>query len=320
MSDPVKTPINIGAYKSPHSGIGVEYAPMGSVADYPTPILHEVGYLPENQTWNFPRVLSPFWRILYNFSPGHQIQLEGVVYELEPGHILMIPSHRLLHCMSHGTVSTFWVHFSMPYNVAPKQPIPILLKPEPEELEIIRRITGMIEGERRSEPAKKVFHPAMALLHLLLERAGIAWQIKLPPILSHVLEFIESHLNEKLSNACLAKEACMSIETLGRLFRKQLHVSPAQYVNQIRIRQAGQMLEQSEMPIDKIAEATGFPNRAYFSRVFKQTTAVSPAAYRVQFLAHRKQFKKPPPHHNEHHGLVTKENKGIYNATIRISN
>ena len=130
VSYPVKIRKNVGAYTTPYSGVGVEYAPLGATSNEAAPLLHEVGYQPQNKEWNFPSVLSPFWRACYNLDSGHKILLEGVEYELGPEHILIIPEHQLFHCISHGTARTFWIHFSMPGKAEFKQHAPILLKPE----------------------------------------------------------------------------------------------------------------------------------------------------------------------------------------------
>lgn len=158
-------------------------------------------------------------------------------------------------------------------------------------MRIINNISQQIEQGLESELNARIFHSTLALLHLLLARADIAWKPPQPDSLARLTEFIKSHLNEKVSNQRLAKEAGMSVKSLSRLFRDHLHVSPAQYVSNARIGHACQMLEQTEMTIDSIAESTGFPNRAYFSRVFKQVSTLSPAEFRTRKKRHRAQSK-----------------------------
>jgi transcriptional regulator GlxA family with amidase domain len=48
----------------------------------------------------------------------------------------------------------------------------------------------------------------------------------------------------------------------------------------MRIREAARLLLQTDKTIDAIAELTGFPNRAYFSRVFRQVIDEAPARFR----------------------------------------
>jgi transcriptional regulator GlxA family with amidase domain len=56
----------------------------------------------------------------------------------------------------------------------------------------------------------------------------------------------------------------------------------ARYVTEMRVREAAKLLLQTDASIDAIAEQTGFPNRAHFSRVFKQVTGAAPAGFRRQ--------------------------------------
>jgi transcriptional regulator GlxA family with amidase domain len=92
--------------------------------------------------------------------------------------------------------------------------------------------------------------------------------------------YIESRLSGKLTSQELARSAGMSVAGFNRAFRRHLGISPGRYVTEMRVREAARLLLRSEETIDTIADKTGFPNRAYFSRVFKQVTSEAPAAFR----------------------------------------
>ena len=55
------------------------------------------------------------------------------------------------------------------------------------------------------------------------------------------------------------------------------------YVTKVRVSKAATLLSGSKLSIDEIAEQTGFPNRYYFSRVFKKMTNHSPADFRSNY-------------------------------------
>ena len=78
----------------------------------------------------------------------------------------------------------------------------------------------------------------------------------------------------------LAKKAGLSLAGFNRLFRRYFGTSPARYVTETRVREAARLLLQSNETIDSIADKTGFPNRAYFSRIFKTVTDLPPAEFR----------------------------------------
>lgn len=288
MSYSVTEKKNVGAYGAPHSGVGLEFAPLDASPVYPTILLHETGFLTENREWNFPGVLSPFWRVYHCLNEGHRIRLNGKTYDLAPEQIFVIPDHQLFHCEGqHNKVRSFWLHFSTSMQVADSQDIPIILQKTPDDERMMNQLISALQKESSLTEKNIIFHHAHALIHQLLARTNIEWKKPPPAILIKLQDYIEAHLAEKLPNEKLAQTANMSIETLGRLFRAHLNMPPARYVTQKRISTAGHMLEQTDMSIELIAEQTGFPNRAYFSRVFKQVTALSPAAFRARIQIHR---------------------------------
>ena len=98
--------------------------------------------------------------------------------------------------------------------------------------------------------------------------------------MARVRDHIETHLSSVISNPSLARLAGLGVEGFVRSFRRHFGTTPAQYIREVRIRESSHLLLQTDETIDATAEKTGFPNRAYFSRVFKAITGKSPAAFR----------------------------------------
>lgn len=288
VSNSKKKQISVGAYSKPYSGVGVEFNPLGVNDATLNPSLHETGYLPNNSKWNFPAVLSPFWRIYYNLDGGHRIFVNDEPHELEPGLLFVIPGQIFIHCNGEKPVRHFWMAFSVPSRwVDLLQPLPIKLEPAAEEKALIDGISSHIEDCRDSPDKEMVYHRSMALLHLLFARLEILWKPPFPVSFSALLDFIDHHAHETMPNQTLARKAGMSIATLCRAFQNHLHTTPANYVNQVRISKAVHLLEQTELGMEEIADQLGFPNRAYFSRVFKKVTTLSPAEFRKRKAIHR---------------------------------
>lgn len=65
-----------------------------------------------------------------------------------------------------------------------------------------------------------------------------------------------------------------------RVFKEKMQLSPLAYRNHYRIKIAQDLLARSNLPIYRIAEETGFDSTEYFSKVFRNITGLSPAAYR----------------------------------------
>ncbi|AQT69189.1 Arabinose operon regulatory protein [Anaerohalosphaera lusitana] len=280
MSDSALKRINVGAYDKPFSGVGIEYYPLGGEFDHTGLLIHEVGFLPRNSNWNFPGVFSPFWRLYYNSEPGHGISFQGDFYHLKPDHLMLIPNHQLFHCLGKNPVPTFWMAFSTDRLISPIQKTPILLKPTSTTRSLIEDIKGLIVRNTYYSPTDQIYRNSLALLNVVIANTDIDWKKENPAMLNKLLDYIATNCDKQLSNSHLAQVACMSIEGLSKMFRTHMGTSPAAYVTQIRIKQASYLLLNTSESIDRIAEKTGFPNRNYFSRVFKKISNQSPAQFR----------------------------------------
>lgn len=95
------------------------------------------------------------------------------------------------------------------------------------------------------------------------------------------MKYIDGHFDDPaLSNATLARECKISEVYFRRLFVRQFDLSPKQYVIELRIRKAKQLLSEGALKISAVSEACGFSNPYHFCRVFKERTGLTPTEYR----------------------------------------
>lgn len=282
MSEPSISHVNVGAYDRPFSGVGIEFDPLGSEPGRSGIILHETGYLPVNEDWNFPGVFSPFWRLYYNSNRGHCLVIDDYSVELTPDHIVLVPPRCLFHCLGRNRVSTNWIHFSFTRRLHRDIAPPVLLAPRDTELCLLRDLRNLILDDKDWQPTQAIYRNSLALLQVVISRPELQWQPPLPENLEKVRRYIDGHLAARLTSVALAKMAGSSLAGFGRAFRRHFDASPAVYVTQTRVREAARLLLHTEESIEQVAEQTGFPNRAYFSRVFKRVTNESPARFRTR--------------------------------------
>jgi AraC family transcriptional regulator, transcriptional activator FtrA len=101
--------------------------------------------------------------------------------------------------------------------------------------------------------------------------------------LAPLLDWTDEHLHGSLMTADLAAHAHVSIRTLERRFTHSLGTSPLQWLLQLRIRRAQQLLEATDQPVDWIATSCGFGSPASMRAHFAKSIGVSPGAYRRTF-------------------------------------
>lgn len=81
----------------------------------------------------------------------------------------------------------------------------------------------------------------------------------------------------------LVARAGVPERTFKRRFRAATGQAPLDYVQTLRIEEAKQMLETTDEPVDAVGAAVGYEDPAFFRRLFKRRTGVSPARYRRRF-------------------------------------
>lgn len=92
-------------------------------------------------------------------------------------------------------------------------------------------------------------------------------------------DYVEQNYREKITVEELAKISGYSPSHFTRVFTKIYDTSPIQYVNQIRIMHAKNLLRTGQYTIAQIAQECGFSNVYYFTRCFKQITGTTPAKW-----------------------------------------
>lgn len=97
---------------------------------------------------------------------------------------------------------------------------------------------------------------------------------------SRVLEYIHANLGQALSLKELAKVVNMSVPAFGGAFRQWTGCSAFDYIGNLRIRKARQLLEERALSVGEIALRLGFYDSCHFSRTFRRKTGVSPREYR----------------------------------------
>jgi AraC family transcriptional regulator len=155
------------------------------------------------------------------------------------------------------------------------------------------RLTSLLsalEAERMHDyPSGKLFldsiESALAALlvtsHCAIRGTPIVPTGKLPPWrVRRVLEFIHGNLGKPLRLEKLAARAQLSTSHFAHQFRAAMGTSPHQYVVDLRIARAKELLKNRDRCIIEVAVEVGFENQQHFATVFRRAVGVTPSAYR----------------------------------------
>lgn len=134
-----------------------------------------------------------------------------------------------------------------------------------------------------TEPALIALSTSLAhfLGELNLQRCrGEQQTPKMEDILHETIEFMHQNIYNTLTLNELAQYARLSVSHYTNHFRKLTGMTPISFFNDLKIRKASELLHEPDRKIKDIANILGFEDPYYFSRWFKKTMGISPAAYR----------------------------------------
>lgn len=103
-------------------------------------------------------------------------------------------------------------------------------------------------------------------------------------LVKHALEYLDAHYAEKLTLAELAEKMYVSQWHLSKLLNGHTKKSFSELLNEVRIREAKELLKDLSLRVGDVAEMVGFFDIAHFSRVFKKYTGMSANEYRNKKL------------------------------------
>lgn len=101
-----------------------------------------------------------------------------------------------------------------------------------------------------------------------------------PSIIKRMVKEIQASYTENITLTGLAEKYGISVGHLSNLLKEELGFSFSEYLTAKRIQKAKELLANESLSIDRIAEAVGYNDYFYFTKVFKKSVGISPSKYR----------------------------------------
>jgi two-component system, response regulator YesN len=94
------------------------------------------------------------------------------------------------------------------------------------------------------------------------------------------IDYINDHLQNELTQKEVADHVHLNASYLSVLFKEHVKVNFSEYVTRRRIQRAKELLMSTNLPINDIAEQSGYKTAKYFIKIFKELEDITPSAYR----------------------------------------
>ena len=98
--------------------------------------------------------------------------------------------------------------------------------------------------------------------------------------INKAIEFIENNFNCNLTLGEISREIFVSQAHFERMFKNHLGITPHQYLVEIRIQKAMELMNREECSIEEIARRCGFVSLSHFSTVFKRIVGKNASEYK----------------------------------------
>jgi two-component system response regulator YesN len=102
--------------------------------------------------------------------------------------------------------------------------------------------------------------------------------------ISKALKYIEENYQQKLSLSSIAEYVNFSTNYLCRSFKEEVGINVISYINNLRMKKAGELLKQKDSLVKEVSMEVGIDDQLYFSRLFKKYYGMSPSEYKNQYM------------------------------------
>jgi len=271
--------------------------------------LLNIGHAELDAGWNFRDVSSPFARIFLVTGGCATIRIEdGETHELFPGHMCLIPPfcRHSYECTS--TITLYYIHqYEIVSGGAPCladyiYPVRVeatgldatlvaqlletnrnreLPRYDPHHYDTMTNVISCIRANRQKDAAQRLM--THGTLQILMSRFMIhasERHVTSDDRIRSVLKYIRRNIDRDISTLDLASFCCLSQEYFIRLFKREIGLTPMQYIHRKKMEKAQLLLATENKSIEEVAYSLAFQNTGYFNRLFKKHTGHTPGGYK----------------------------------------
>jgi transcriptional regulator GlxA family with amidase domain len=103
-----------------------------------------------------------------------------------------------------------------------------------------------------------------------------------------VQEWIAENYAHTAPVAAMVERSTLPERSFKRRFTHATGLTPLEYVHTLRLEEAKQLLETTNVAIDVVANEVGYEDGSFFRRLFRRRVGLSPHAYRLRFSSFRR--------------------------------
>ncbi len=225
---------------------------------------------------------------LYLYKGNLLLTTDGKTVPICEGTLVLIPPDTPYTYSSkdHNEMIYYWIHFTGSHamqKLVGYQLTPPLIRKIPKIASTVeKQLLKMMDIYLKNDPfrdAELSFRLDEILLQIAKSETVSDHSYEK---IRHSVRYINANYTSDIKIPDLAKMELLSVSYYKTLFKNAMGISPGQYIIQLRIDAACDLLTNSEFNIAQIASMLGFKDCYFFSRLFKKRMNQSPLKYRKE--------------------------------------
>lgn len=257
----------------------------------------------QNPNRDFLHHYHDCYELYYLYSGERYYFIQDKTYHVTGGSFVLIPPniiHRTGNLGSFG-YDRMLIHFSRelledylsidatitPYKHMEEEIHLISL--DSQQQTFVETLLHLMETDYQKNALRETSYIKLTLLQLLLflntckpnrQDAALAEINTTQKLMFEILGYINNHYYEDLTLETVSEKYYLSTFYFSRTFKEVTGFHFAEYVSNVRIKEAKKLLLNSDFTINEIASAVGFHSNTHFGRVFKQIVGCAPSSYK----------------------------------------
>lgn len=233
-----------------------------------------------------------FYEIYFLYKGRRTFFFENSFYELEGPIILIVPPHTV-HKTEGSAFERFNIYVTPEFlndferDILDEKALSIISLTNHESAALQNILNESIDLDPHDKNFEYIEKAKFSYFMLMLNKLGtklspptLAWNTSAPPIAFKVISYLNKNFHEKITLDYIAEKFFIAKPTLIYNFNKYLNTTPMDYLLNLRLVKAKELLASSTQSIEEISDACGFSTPNYFGLIFKKKEGMSPSLYR----------------------------------------
>lgn len=225
-------------------------------------------------------ITIPYYDLTIVLSGSLEYTLNGKFFKVESGDFIMLPPGTRRNRESKNEITEY-----VSFNFKTESPVTLPLYVKGAVHSDVRMLIAAFdkmsafpftEGDRSRENL-------LVLIISLLERRIKSTDMH--PLTLKIINYLRSHLAKRVTLDDIGDLTFFSPIYCDTVFKRDMGVSIVDYLLDLRIDEAKELILTNVLSLQDIAESVGFTDYNYFSRTFKRRTGYTPTAYRRLVLS-----------------------------------